>query len=68
MKPNVGDVDRAFRFVLGVALLSFIFFSDKDFRWVGLVGLVPIFTGIKGWCPMYAMLGVSTRAASSNDD
>jgi len=68
MNPNVGDVDRVFRFVLGVALLSFIFISDKDFRWVGLIGLVPIFTGIKGWCPMYAMLGVRTRPTSGKDE
>jgi len=67
MNPNVGDVDRAFRFVLGVALLSFIFLSDQGFRWVGLIGLIPLFTGLKGWCPMYAMLGVSTRPTSSKD-
>ncbi|NIQ02167.1 MAG: DUF2892 domain-containing protein [Nitrospinaceae bacterium] len=27
---------------------------------VGIIGLIPLFTGIAGWCPLYAMFGINT--------
>ncbi len=58
MKPNVGNLDKWIRIILGVAVivLGFIFQS-----WWGLVGLVLLLTGFLNYCPIWGLLGVSTR-------
>ncbi|MEZ5819842.1 MAG: DUF2892 domain-containing protein [Bradyrhizobium sp.] len=58
MTRNVGSVDRVVRVVVGLALLSLVFVGPKT-MW-GLLGLVPLLTAVLGWCPPYAMLGIST--------
>ena len=58
MKPNVGGVDRALRIIAGIALLSVTFILDSDARWLGLLGAVPLFTGLLRWCPVYPLLGL----------
>jgi len=55
---NEGGPDRAIRIVLGVVLLSLVFVGPQSL-W-GLVGLVPLATGLAGYCPLYAMFGLST--------
>jgi hypothetical protein len=61
MKSNVGTVDRIFRVVMGLALLSLIFLLDSDWRWVGFIGLVVLFTAATSWCPAYRLMGITTR-------
>jgi hypothetical protein len=61
MKQNVGNVDRWIRIVLGVAILSLLVFLNGPIRWIGLVGLIPLVTGILNFCPIYALLGISTK-------
>jgi hypothetical protein len=63
MKQNVGSVDKVIRVVLGVALLSLIFFLEGPVRWVGLVGAVLIVTAAISWCPIFAVLGLSSNKA-----
>lgn len=58
MERNVGDVERVVRVVAGLAILSLVFVGPKTL-W-GLVGIVPILTGLSGWCPPYQLLGIST--------
>lgn len=60
MKTNVGTIDRAARIVLGLALLSLLIFASGAWRWVGLVGLIPLGTALIGWCPAYSLVGLST--------
>jgi hypothetical protein len=60
MTANVGQTDRVLRIVVGLALLSLVFLLDGGLRWIGLVGIVPLVTGIAGSCPGYSLLGVST--------
>lgn len=60
MKPNVGGIDRALRFVAGIVLLSLLVLLEGDARWWGLVGLVPLGTALLRWCPAYPMLGINT--------
>ena len=60
MKQNVGAVDRAIRIVAGLALLSLVFILEGNARWWGLVGLVPLATGLAGWCALYVALGIDT--------
>lgn len=60
MKSNVGGVDKVLRIVLGLGLLSLILILEGNARWWGLVGLVPLATGVINFCPLYAMLGINT--------
>ena len=60
MKKNVGTIDRWIRIVLGVALLSLLFILDCGIKWIGLIGLIPLLTGIFSFCPIYALFGIST--------
>jgi len=59
---NEGAVDRAARIILGLAVLSLVFVGPKS-MW-GLVGVVPLLTGLVGVCPLYSLIGVSTRSVN----
>ncbi|MGE4485011.1 MAG: DUF2892 domain-containing protein [Oscillospiraceae bacterium] len=61
MKRNVGTVDKWIRIILGLAILSLIFFLKGNLRWLGLIGLIPLITGLINACPLYALLGISTN-------
>jgi xanthine/uracil permease len=56
---NEGGVDRAARIIIGLVVLSLVFIGPKS-MW-GLVGAVPLLTGLAGTCPLYSLLGISTR-------
>jgi hypothetical protein len=57
MKMNAGAGDRVFRIILGLVLVAAgIIFENY---W-GAIGLVPLLTGIIGWCPAYLPFGLST--------
>lgn len=58
MSPNVGMFDRVLRILVGLILLSLVFVGPKT-PW-GLVGLVPLLTGLARFCPAYRLAGVST--------
>ena len=62
MKRNIGNLDRTIRIVVGLGLLSLIFFVDGNARWWGLLGLGPLATATMGYCPPYAWLGINTCA------
>jgi len=57
---NEGIVDRVVRIILGFALLSLMFIGPRT--WLGLIGALPLATGIIGFCPLYRALGFHTRA------
>lgn len=58
MTNNVGTVDRTVRIVVGLVLLSLVFVGPQT-PW-GWIGLLPLFTGLLGWCPPYALLKINT--------
>jgi membrane protein implicated in regulation of membrane protease activity len=60
MKSNVGGMDRVLRIVLGLVLIGLTLTGNIGV-W-GWLGIVPLATGLLGWCPPYAMLGFSTCA------
>jgi hypothetical protein len=62
---NVGGVDRAIRIVIGVVILSLFFVLEGSKHWLALLGLVPLATGLIGWCPAYAPFGIRTCKAHS---
>ena len=58
MKVNEGSIDRIVRIVVGVILLSLVFIGPQS-PW-GWIGIVPLFTGLSGWCPAYTLFGINT--------
>jgi hypothetical protein len=57
MKKNVGGADRTIRIVLGLAILGVgVYFKS----WWGLIGLIPLLTGLFSYCGLYSLLGLST--------
>ena len=62
MKKNVGGIDRIIRIVAGLGILSLAFIGPET-KW-GYLGLVPLATGLIGWCPPYSLLGISTTCKS----
>jgi len=55
---NEGKIDRGLRVVLGLVVLSLAFVGPESV-W-GWVGLVPLLTGLAGFCPLYSILGINT--------
>lgn len=62
MQVNVGRTERLVRIAVGLALLRLPFWLDTPWRWLGLVGLMPLLTGVAGHCPGYRLFGLSTGA------
>lgn len=58
MKLNVGGIDRALRIVAGVALIG-LTVAGTIGAW-GWLGIVPLATGLVGFCPIYPLLGLNT--------
>lgn len=54
---NVGNIDRMARVFLGFAALGVGYYYGS--YW-GLVGLIPLGTGLLGACPAYSIFGVSS--------
>ena len=61
MKMNVGITDRVIRIIIGLFLISLTFWGPKS-AW-GWIGLLPLLTGLFGYCPLYAVFGWSTNKA-----
>jgi hypothetical protein len=64
MNTNVGSIDRIVRVVLGLGILSAVFWLQGSMRWLGLIGLVPLLTSIFSFCPLYTVLGIRTCPAT----
>ena len=60
MKCNVGGIDRAARIVLGLALVAFAFFGQQPWAYLGVI---PLVTGLAGFCPLYPIFGVSSACS-----
>ena len=58
MKTNIHPTERIIRMILGAALTSLAFVGPAN-SWF-LLGLIPLATGIVGWCPPYTLLGINT--------
>lgn len=57
MKYNVGSVDRLIRIIAGllIAILGIVYDS-----WFGLIGIIPLATGLFRFCPLYFPFKIST--------
>lgn len=58
MKSNVGGIDRILRIAIG-AVLVILAATGQIGLW-GWIGLLPLATGLMGWCPPYGLLGINT--------
>lgn len=58
MKKNVGGIDKALRMLVGAGLLGATLAGLLPL-W-GYIGIVPLATGLLGWCPLYPLLGLSS--------
>ncbi len=64
MKTNVGGIDRGLRIVVGLALIG-LALANVIGVW-GWIGVVPLLTGVFGFCPAYLPFGFSTCPMHKN--
>ncbi|MDO9082395.1 MAG: DUF2892 domain-containing protein [Humidesulfovibrio sp.] len=62
MEVNVGGLDKILRIIVGIVLLSLVFIlKDGGALWLwGLIGIVPLATGLLSRCPLYTIIGVNS--------
>ncbi|MBR0566405.1 DUF2892 domain-containing protein [Azoarcus sp. L1K30] len=58
MKSNVGGTDKIIRILAGIVLLAMAIMGIGA-PWT-YIGIVPLVTGLMGWCPAYLLIGVNT--------
>jgi hypothetical protein len=64
MPKNMGTLDQYVRIVLGLTLIAYAFqdgLAIEGWHWVGLLGVVPLVTAFFKSCPLYTVLGISSR-------
>ena len=58
MNANVGGIDKILRIVAGLALIAMAVMGvGAPWTWIGVV---PLVTGLIGWCPAYTIFGLNT--------
>lgn len=65
MTINEGTLDRTLRIVVGLLLIGValgLYGPEYTSGW-GWIGVVPLATGVVGWCPGYSLLGIKTCAS-----
>lgn len=60
---NVNSIDRILRIVIGLVLISLVFIGPKT-PW-GYAGIILVITAFMNFCPLYAILGISTHSKKS---
>lgn len=58
MSTNISPLDRTLRIILGLVLISLVFWGPQT-PW-GLIGIIPLATALVGFCPVYRLLGICT--------
>lgn len=57
---NVGSVDKVFKLIIGLGLLSLLFLVNGNLKYLGLIGVVPILAATVKVCPLYSIFGINT--------
>ena len=57
MEINIGSTERLLRIIAGVVIIGVGLYFQS---WWGVIGLVPLLTGLFRFCPLYKMLGMNT--------
>ncbi len=67
MSNNIGNIDRVIRILIGLVLIAYAIplgFKETGWNWTGWIGVLPIITALAGTCPIYRVLGLSTRSTA----
>lgn len=56
---NINSIDRVLRLIIGISLLALVFWGPKTY-W-GYLGIILIVTAFINFCPLYKLIGVSTK-------
>ena len=63
-QKNVGRIDRTIRVIIGIAMLvlvSLAFIGPRTpWAYLGILGIVPLMTGLSGACMLYSLFGINT--------
>lgn len=62
---NLHPYERLFRIIVGIVLVSMAFFGPENLWY--LIGLIPLLTGLYGWCFFYHYLGISSCPTESKN-
>jgi hypothetical protein len=67
MKVNQGSIDRAIRLVVAGVLIGVGLGVVRGPGGIAMavVGVIPLLTGLSGFCPLYVLLGIDTSRRSS---
>ncbi len=69
MKANVGFLDMFIRIFLGVVMIGMAIAGVFPGQWnmiIGIVGIVPLATGLMKFCPLYTILGINTKGKDAD--
>ena len=58
---NVGKFERIGRVILGLLIFYMGVLHPMEAKLWGFIGLVPVITGILGWCPLYLPSKINTN-------
>jgi hypothetical protein len=63
MKSNMSNIDRVLRVVIGIAMVvvGFAVLEGTAGIVVGIIGVIPLLTGLTGWCPLYTLFKTGTK-------
>ena len=61
MTRNIGTLDRALRLIIGFVILGLFGALAAPWKYLTLLGLIPVGTALTGNCPLYTVLGIDTR-------
>lgn len=66
MKVNEGSIDRAIRLVVAGILIGVGLGVLRGAGGIGMavVGVIPLLTGLTGFCPLYVPFGIDTSRRS----
>ena len=59
---NVGGIDKYLRIAVGIVLIALVFVGPQSA--LGWIGVVPLVTGLLGFCPLYKLFGLNTCSIS----
>jgi Protein of unknown function (DUF2892) len=68
---NLSALERLFRIALGAGMLAAAWsgiISGLAGRGLEVFAWVPLLTGVLGWCPFYALLGIHSRKRGSRPE
>ncbi|PWV60519.1 YgaP family membrane protein [Plasticicumulans acidivorans] len=66
MTKNVGQLDKILRIIVGLVLIG-LTLAGQIGVW-GWIGVLPIATGLMGWCPAYTLIGLKTCPTESKSE